>query len=248
MLVILFLGGITWIGSHQFDPAEPLKSPKPPLNVEVVSLDWKRLFIYPDQVVASVNQLVIPAGAPVHIRLTSASVMNTFFAPDLGSMIYTMNGMSDQLWPQADQPGVCQGCSAHFSGDGFSDMHFAVNAVPASDSATGVDKAHAAGRALDADAYASLVKQSANIAPFTYRTIAPDLFDSVVRLRQPPGPGLQPPAASSGVPRTSGARMFGTLSWDAIPFDQPIPMAASAFMVLAIGSLLALIVLKGWAP
>ena len=105
LLVIMLLGGVTWIGSHDLDPAKPLASNTPPLEVQVVSLDWKWLFIYPEQHVASVNQLVVPAGVPVHFSLTSASVMNAFFIPQLGSMIYTMNGMTTQLNLQADAPG-----------------------------------------------------------------------------------------------------------------------------------------------
>ena len=93
----MLLGGVAWIGSHDLDPAKPLASKTPPLEVQVVSLDWKWLFIYPDQRVASVNQLVVPAGVPIHFALTSASVMNAFFIPQLGSMIYTMNGMTTQL-------------------------------------------------------------------------------------------------------------------------------------------------------
>ena len=105
LLVIMLLGGVTWIGSHDLDPAKPLASNTPPLEVQVVSLDWKWLFIYPEQHVASVNQLLVPAGVPVHFSLTSASVMNAFFIPQLGSMIYTMNGMTTQLNLQADAPG-----------------------------------------------------------------------------------------------------------------------------------------------
>src|SRR5580692_7068161 len=130
ILAILFLGGLTWVGSHKLDPAEPLKSTTPPINIQVVSLDWKWLFIYPDNGIASVNELVVPAATPIHFKLTSASVMNTFFVPQLGGMIYTMNGMADDLYLQADHPGVYAGRSAHFSGDGFSDMHFDVHAVP----------------------------------------------------------------------------------------------------------------------
>jgi cytochrome o ubiquinol oxidase subunit 2 len=130
ILVILFLGGVTWVGSHDLDPARPLKSTTAPLNVDVVSLDWKWLFIYPDIGIASVNELVVPSGTPIHLKLTSASVLNTFFVPQLGSMIYTMNGMADDLYLQADRPGVFAGRSAHFSGDGFSDMAFEVKSVP----------------------------------------------------------------------------------------------------------------------
>ena len=120
----MLLGGVAWIGSHDLDPAKPLASDTPPLEVQVVSLDWKWLFIYPDQRVASVNQLVVPAGVPLHFSLTSASVMNAFFVPQLGSMIYTMNGMTTQLNLQADAPGTFHGLSSHYSGDGFSGHAF----------------------------------------------------------------------------------------------------------------------------
>ncbi len=96
-LVVMLLGGVAWIGSHDLDPAKPLPSNSPPLEVQVVSLDWKWLFIYPQQRIASVNELVIPDRTPVHFYLTSASVMNQFFVPQLGSMIATMNGMRTQL-------------------------------------------------------------------------------------------------------------------------------------------------------
>ena len=139
LLTIMLLGGVAWIGSHDLDPAKPLPSKDAPLEVQVVSLDWKWLFIYPDQQVASVNQLVIPAGVPVHFSLTSASVMNAFFIPQLGSMIYTMNGMTTQLNLQADAPGTFPGLSSHYSGDGFSDMHFDVEAVPADHFSAWVD-------------------------------------------------------------------------------------------------------------
>ena len=126
LLTIMLLGGVAWVGSHDLDPARPLPSKDPPLEVQVVSLDWKWLFIYPRQHVASVNHLVIPAGVPVHFSLTSASVMNAFFIPQLGSMIYTMNGMATQLNLHADEPGMLLGLSSHYSGDGLPDMHFDV--------------------------------------------------------------------------------------------------------------------------
>jgi cytochrome o ubiquinol oxidase subunit 2 len=202
ILVIIFLGGLTWVGSHKLDPAEPLKSATPPVNVEVVSLDWKWLFIYPDQGIASVNELVVPAGTPVHLKLTSASVMNTFFVPQLGGMIYTMNGMADDLYLQAGQPGVFYGQSAHFSGDGFSDMHFNVQAVSPAQFAAWTDRTRGAGPSLDEPAYAALAKQSTNVAPFTYRTVSADLFEHIVQQRLAPGPGPQdPPPAPHAQPK-----------------------------------------------
>ena len=133
VMVIILLGGVTWIGSHELDPAKPIDSKTPALEIQVVSLDWKWLFIYPKQQVATLNQLVVPAGVPLHFSLTSASVMNAFFIPQLGSMIYTMNGMTTELWLHADAPGTFRGLSAHYSGEGFSDMHFDVRAVPAAE-------------------------------------------------------------------------------------------------------------------
>jgi len=191
VLVILLLGGVIWIGSHDLDPARPLASKAPPLEVQVVSLDWKWLFIYPHQGVASVNQLVLPAGVPIHFSLTSASVMNAFFIPQLGSMIYTMNGMTTQLNLQADAPGTFHGLSSHFSGDGFPGMYFDVHAVPADQFAAWIETTRASGPTLDAASYADLSKQSLNVNPFTYRAAAPDLFQQIATQMLPPGPGPQ---------------------------------------------------------
>src|SRR3954466_7979681 len=156
LLTITFLGGITWIGSHELDPARPLASKTRPLEVQVVSLDWKWLFVYPDQGVASVNQVVVPVATPVHFSLTSASVLNAFFVPQLGSMIYTMNGMTTQLNLHADTPGIFQGLSSHYSGDGFSDMHFDVEALPADRFSAWVDATRNDGPTLTPQGYADL--------------------------------------------------------------------------------------------
>src|SRR5262249_55578023 len=121
-LTIMLLGGIAWIGSHALEPSKPLKSPVPPLKVEVVSLDWKWLFIYPDGGIATVNQLAVRAGTPVRSRLPSPTVWNSFFAPQRGTMIYPMPRMTTRLNLQADRQGVFNGLSSHFSGDGFPGM------------------------------------------------------------------------------------------------------------------------------
>src|SRR5438270_3899684 len=146
-LIVILLGGVNWIGSHQLDPRAPVSMDAKPLQVEVVALDWKWLFIYPDRGVATVNQLVIPAGTPVHFRLTSATVMNSFFVLQLGSQIYTMGGMTTHLNLLADEPGDYPGFSANFSGDGFSEMRFIANAVPARDFDAWVAKVRGAGAA-----------------------------------------------------------------------------------------------------
>jgi cytochrome o ubiquinol oxidase subunit 2 len=157
--------------------------------VQVVSLDWKWLFIYPTQGVASVNRLVVPVGVPIHFSLTSASVMNAFFIPQLGSMIYTMNGMTTQLNLRADAPGVFRGLSSHYSGAGFSDMHFDVQAVPAERFAVWIEATRNAGPTLDPASYAALARQTMNATPFTFRAADPGLFQQIVAQKLPPGPG-----------------------------------------------------------
>ena len=144
-LTVILLGGVIWIGSHQLDPRAPIPGKSDPLRVDVVALDWKWLFIYPDQGVAAVNQLVIPAGTPVEFRLTSATVMNSFFVPQLGSQIYTMGGMTTHLSLLADKPGEYPGFSANFSGDGFSEMRFVVKSVPAGDFNAWLEQVRGAG-------------------------------------------------------------------------------------------------------
>jgi len=189
LMTIMLLGGVAWVGSHNLDPAAPLPSKTPPLDIQVVSLDWKWLFIYPKQDIASVNRLVIPVGTPVHFVLTSASVMNAFFVPQLGSMIYTMNRMADRLNLIADHPGTYYGESAMISGDGFATMHFDVDAVPADQFTTWVTAAKRSGPSLDTQTYADLTKQSMSVQPFTYRAVQPDLFLKIVTQVVPPGPG-----------------------------------------------------------
>jgi len=196
LLTIMLLGSVAWIGSHDLDPAKPLPSNDEPLNVQGVSLDWKWLFIYPDQNVASVNRLVIPAGVPIHFTLTSASVMNAFFVPQLGSMIYTMNGMATQLNLKANGPGTFMGLSTMYSGNGFAGMQFTTAAVPKADFDTWArETKNGAGPTLSSQVYKDLSVQSMNVAPFTYSSVEPGLFDKIVRQELPPGPG---PSSGAG--------------------------------------------------
>jgi cytochrome o ubiquinol oxidase subunit 2 len=194
ILTIMFIGGVIWIGSYKLDPFKPLPSRTPPLEVQVVSLDWKWLFIYPQQGIATVNQLVVPTGTPVHFQITSASVMNAFFVHQLGSMIYAMPGMVSQLWLQADRPAVMLGQSAQFSGDGFSDMQFQVRSVPAADFGAWVQSARSSGAVLDRAQYAMLARQSQKDPPITYRGVDPGLFQAIATQAVPPGPGPEPEA------------------------------------------------------
>jgi cytochrome o ubiquinol oxidase subunit 2 len=191
LLTIVFLGGVIWIGSHRLDPYRPIDSPVPPLEVQVVSMDWKWLFIYPVDGVASVNELVVPVGVPVHFALTSDSVMNAFFVPQLGSMVATMNGMVTQLNLQADRAGDYLGESTQFSGDGFSGMAFVVRAVPPQGFEQWKATAREAGRVLDRAAYEALARESANAPPSVYRAVEPGLFHAVATRQIGPGGGAR---------------------------------------------------------
>jgi cytochrome o ubiquinol oxidase subunit 2 len=188
-LVILFLGGIAWVGSHDLDPPRALHSSTEPLEVQVVSLDWQWLFIYPGQHIASLNHLVVPAAVPVRFSLTSASVMNSFFIPQLGSQIYTMAGMTTHVNLQADERGTYQGLSAQFSGEGFSDMRFAVDAVPTEEFQAWVNEVRTKSGVLDGPTYAQLARPSPVKGTATYAQVPAGLFDTIV---------------AGGLPATSG--------------------------------------------
>jgi cytochrome o ubiquinol oxidase subunit 2 len=200
-LTIMFLGGVIWIGSHQLEPSRPLPSKTPPLNVQVVSLDWRWLFIYPDQRIASINDLVIPVGTPVRFQITSSTVLNVFFVPQLGSMIYAMGGMATNLWLQADRPGTFLGQSAQISGDGFSNMRFPVRAVPPDQFNSWVSGVRAGGSTLDDRTYVALTAQSLDQRAYTFGSVGPNLFRDIVTHRLPPGPGVpQTPANAQQAP------------------------------------------------
>jgi cytochrome o ubiquinol oxidase subunit II len=202
-LVVILLSGVIWIGSHELDPRAPIPADAKPLRIEVVALDWKWLFIYPDQGIAAVNQLLLPVGTPVNFRLTSATVMNSFFVPQLGSQIYTMGGMTTHLNLLAAETGEYPGFSANFSGDGFSEMRFVAKAVPAGDFAAWVAKTRGTGPALDNAAYAALAKPSEAVPPTTYRSVEPKLFDRIVNQtasgsENPTGTAWCPPGRQVG--------------------------------------------------
>ena len=192
-LIVILLGGVIWIGSHELDPRAPIPADPEPLRVDVVALDWKWLFIYPDQGIAAVNQLVVPVGTPINFRLTSATVMNSFFIPQLGSQIYTMGGMTTHLNLLADEPGEYPGFSANFSGDGFAEMRFIAKAETAGDFDAWVAQVRGSGSALDNAAYAELAKPSKAVPPTTYRSIEPNLFDRIIEQTVSGSPLPTPP-------------------------------------------------------
>ena len=189
LLTIMLLGGVIWLGSHELDPATPLASQYAALNVQVVSLDWKWLFIYPEQRVASVNRLVVPVGVPVRFTLTSGSVMNTFFVPQLGSMIYTMNAMESTLYLMANEPGTFLGESNMISGDGYPDMHFNVEAVAPDRFNAWVAETRGRGQTLTSQAYEDLAKQGVLAQPIAYADVEAGLFHKITTQAIPPAPG-----------------------------------------------------------
>ena len=180
-MVVILLAGVAWTGSHELDPARKLASEARPIRVEVVSLDWKWLFIYPDQHIATVNQLIVPVGTPIEFVLTSATVMNAFFVPQLGSQIYTMPGMTTRLNLLAERPGNYSGLSSNFSGDGFSDMRFVVSAVLVDEFQGWLSRTQRGGTALDAHTYAELARAGVNTPTQTYYSVDANLFEKIVQ-------------------------------------------------------------------
>src|SRR5271154_2134027 len=196
-LIVLFLSGIAWIGPHELDPPKPLRASSAAMEIQVVSLDWKWLFIYPQEHVATVNRLVIPVDVPVHFSLTSASVMNSFFVPQLGSQIYTMAGMTTQLNLLASRAGTYTGLSAQFSGDGFSDMRFDVRAVSEEEYKAWVASTHVGTEPLDVVRYTHLAAPSRDDAPAAFGHVSVGLFESIVRSHGAPLISSSPPSAST---------------------------------------------------
>ncbi|MGJ4951595.1 COX aromatic rich motif-containing protein [Bradyrhizobium sp. HKCCYLS20291] len=190
-LTVILLGGVAWIGSHQLDPGKPVDGTGLPIRIQAVSLDWKWLFIYPDQRVATVNSLTVPIGAPLRFELTSGSVMTAFFIPQLGGMIYTMNGMVTRLNLRGDHVGTYKGLASHFSGDGFPDMMFDTQIVAQPDFANWVADAAKSNQVLDEASYKALAVQSVEKSPKTYRLADPELFGKIASQHIPPAPGPQ---------------------------------------------------------
>jgi cytochrome o ubiquinol oxidase subunit 2 len=180
-LIILVLGVITWDSTHSLDPYRRIASGgRKPINVEVVALDWKWLFIYPDLHVASVNEMAMPVGTPVSFNITSDTVMNSFFIPQLGSQIYAMAGMQTRLHLMADHPGTYRGISANFSGDGFSDMNFNAIATDQAGFNAWVQKAHQSGATLDSGAMAKLEQASQDVPVSYFGSVTGDPYEDLV--------------------------------------------------------------------
>ncbi len=185
--IILVLGTICWRTSHALDPFKPLAATVAPVRIDAVAMDWKWLFIYPQQGVATVNEVAMPVGVPVVFHITSATVMNSFFIPRLGSQIYAMANMQTAVNLLASQPGTYRGLSANFSGDGFSSMTFRALALSSGDYARWLARVKAAPQALGAPEYLTLEKPSENVPVAYYSQVMPRLFPQIVDGKFAPG-------------------------------------------------------------
>lgn len=195
--IVGVLAVICWRTSHQLDPFRPIASTQKPVHIEAVAMDWKWLFIYPDQHVATVNEVAMPVGVPVVFHITSATVMNSFFIPRLGSQIYAMANMQTADNLVASLPGTYRGISANFNGDGFSGMTFKVKAMSRSDFDQWLAKAATAGKSLDAGAYRALEKPSENVPVSYYSHVMPGLFRQILEGEFAPGRLLAKAAAGT---------------------------------------------------
>lgn len=196
LLIIIALGALTWMGTHLLDPyrkldriaaGKPVPATTRPLEVEVVALDWKWLFIYPEQGIATVNELAAPVDRPIHFKLTSSSVMNSFYIPALAGQIYTMPAMQTRLHAVINRPGRYQGFSANYSGAGFSGMRFSFLGMSEGDFEGWVAKTKESDARLDRAAYLRLERPSENVAVQRFGATEPRLFDAIRNLCVQPG-------------------------------------------------------------
>jgi cytochrome o ubiquinol oxidase subunit 2 len=178
-MIVIGVGSLVWIWTHRLDPYRPLQSGAP-LRVQVVAQDWKFLFIYPEQDIAAVNELVFPSDRPVSLALTSDTVMNSFYVPALAGQIYVMAGMETRLNLSAHEPGQFIGRNSQYSGSGFSDQNFQVRAVSPAEFDAWVASALQTARPLDQAAYAALARPSSKVPVSHYSTVPPDLFASII--------------------------------------------------------------------
>jgi len=179
-VIVVFLGTLAWRETHRLDPFMPIDSAAAPLDVEVVSLDWKWLFIYPEQNVATVNQLVLPVDVPISFRITSGTVMTSFFIPQLGSQIYAMAGKQSRLHLLADEPGVYAGQNQQFSGRGFADMNFKVMVTSRKQFDAWVQATRQAPGKLDQARFEALSKPSVNDPVLSFSSVSKGLFNDIV--------------------------------------------------------------------
>jgi cytochrome o ubiquinol oxidase subunit 2 len=192
--IVMVLATLTWHMTHALDPYKPIPSAEKPINIQAVSLDWKWLFIYPDQNIATVNQLTFPVKVPLSFKLTSATVMTSFFIPQLGSQMYAMGGMQTQLHLLADKLGTYAGHNQQLSGIGYANMYFKAKAVSPEEFHAWVQTVRQSPEKLDLNRYEQLTKPNDGYYPVTYfSAVEPDLFLYILRKFDPnwgknPGP------------------------------------------------------------
>ena len=191
LMIIICLGAVTWVGTHLLDPyrelgrirpGQPVAADVEPLEVEVVALDWKWMFIYPQYNIATINELVAPVDRPISFKLTSSSVMNAFYIPAMAGMIYAMPGMQTRLHGVINEPGEYKGFSSHYSGAGFSGMHFKLSGVDDAAFDQWVEDVRAAPEVLDRTRYLQLEKPSENIKPMHFASVEGGLYTAVVNM------------------------------------------------------------------
>lgn len=196
LLIIIALGAVTWISTHTLDPYAKLRRldagrelavDAKPLVVEVVALDWKWLFIYPEQGIATVNELAAPVDRQISFKITSASVMNSFFIPSLAGQIYAMPGMETKLHAVMNAPGNFEGFSSNYSGAGFSDMRFRFHGMSHADFDKWVAEAKASGKTLGRDSYVELEKPTYKVPVMRFAKVEPDLYDRILNRCLQPG-------------------------------------------------------------
>lgn len=186
-IIIVILSVLAWRTSHDLDPWKPIEHSGQALQVEVVALDWKWLFIYPQQNIATVNEMYIPVGVPIEFSITADAPMNSFWIPQLGGQIYAMAGMTTKLHLIADHEGVYDGLSANFSGKGFSGMKFKVHAVSENEFTAWITRVSSSEKTLYHAQYVELSKPSEYV-PVTYFGSYDDgLFSSIVNKYMRPG-------------------------------------------------------------
>ena len=196
LLIVICLGALTWVGTHRLDPYRPLDriAPGQPvpenseaLEVNVVALDWKWLFIYPQYGVASVNELAVPINRPISLRITASSVMNSLYIPELAGQIYAMAGMETRLHAVLNEVGTSQGFSANYSGAGFSGMRFTLRGLTADDFGRWVSTARTARETLSRDTYLALEKPSESEPVRHYAAVDEHLYAAVLGMCVRPG-------------------------------------------------------------
>ena len=177
--IIVALSVVAWVSSHTLDPYKPIAGGTP-IEIQVVALEWKWLFIYPEEGIASVNMLEIPVGTPIHFSLTADAPMNSFWVPKLGGQIMVMPGMSSQLYLRADRVGEYVGSSANISGEGFSGMGFKVRAVSRDEYDTWVESVRAKVVPLDSESFGALAVPSTYNKAATYAPVEPGLYNDII--------------------------------------------------------------------